>query len=36
MKEIILSSGIGFGIGAFFTLCRIPMECDSDGTSPSY
>ncbi|EBP5914179.1 TPA: xapX domain protein, partial [Salmonella enterica subsp. enterica serovar Wangata] len=23
MKEIILSSGIGFGIGAFFTLCRI-------------
>ncbi|EEH0087870.1 TPA: xapX domain protein, partial [Salmonella enterica subsp. enterica serovar Lansing] len=21
MKEIILSSGIGFGIGAFFTLC---------------
>ncbi|EAN6827954.1 TPA: xapX domain protein, partial [Salmonella enterica subsp. enterica serovar Virchow] len=22
MKEIILSSGIGFGIGAFFTLCR--------------
>ncbi|EAT6763521.1 xapX domain protein, partial [Salmonella enterica] len=24
MKEIILSSGIGFGIGAFFTLCRIP------------
>ncbi len=76
MKEIILSSGIGFGIGAFFTLCRIPipapnvlpgfyllylcilgilslnlfllgnmvnsrryplfLECDSDGTSPSY
>ncbi|EAA9295976.1 XapX domain-containing protein [Salmonella enterica] len=25
MKEIILSSGIGFGIGAFFTLCRIPI-----------
>lgn len=25
MKEIILSSGIGFGIGAFFTLCRIPF-----------
>ncbi|EDC8833815.1 XapX domain-containing protein, partial [Salmonella enterica subsp. enterica serovar Heidelberg] len=26
MKEIILSSGIGFGIGAFFTLCRIPIS----------
>lgn len=25
MKEIILSSGIGFGIGSFFTLCRIPI-----------
>ncbi|MEF9891545.1 XapX domain-containing protein [Citrobacter sp.] len=25
MKEIILSSGIGFGIGALFTLCRIPI-----------
>ncbi|EAY1008848.1 XapX domain-containing protein [Salmonella enterica] len=25
MKKIILSSGIGFGIGAFFTLCRIPI-----------
>ncbi|ECK3012175.1 xapX domain protein, partial [Salmonella enterica] len=25
MKEIILSSSIGFGIGAFFTLCRIPI-----------
>lgn len=27
MKEIILSSGIGFGIGAFFTLCRITYSC---------
>lgn len=26
MKEIILSSGIGFGIGAFFTLCRIDRK----------
>nr|WP_176602672.1 MULTISPECIES: DUF1427 family protein [Citrobacter] len=25
VKEIILSSGIGFGIGALFTLCRIPI-----------
>lgn len=25
MKDIILSSGIGFGIGALFTLCRLPI-----------
>ncbi|MFP5595566.1 XapX domain-containing protein [Kluyvera sp. 142486] len=25
MKEIIMSSGIGFGIGALFTLCRLPI-----------
>ncbi|WP_333501411.1 DUF1427 family protein [Kluyvera genomosp. 2] len=25
MKDIIMSSGIGFGIGARFTLCRLPI-----------
>ncbi|HAT3916695.1 TPA: DUF1427 family protein [Kluyvera ascorbata] len=25
MKDIIMSSGIGFGIGALFTLCRLPI-----------
>jgi len=25
VKDIIMSSGIGFGIGALFTLCRLPI-----------
>ncbi|EBA5554242.1 DUF1427 family protein [Salmonella enterica subsp. enterica serovar Portland] len=25
MKEILFSSGVGFGIGAFFTLLRLPI-----------
>ncbi|MBM3071301.1 DUF1427 family protein [Enterobacter sp. RHBSTW-00994] len=25
MKDILLSSGIGFGIGALFTFCRLPI-----------
>ncbi len=25
MKNILFSSGIGFGIGALFTLCRLPI-----------
>lgn len=25
MKDIVMSSEIGFGIGAIFTLCRLPI-----------
>lgn len=29
MKELIFSSGVGFGIGALFTLFRLPIPAPS-------